>query len=237
MIEEPSSIAAAGLEGRRATELHARLLRLGALLEAALAEERERRRIAASLHDRLGQALALAQIRLYGLHDVLPREARPGLDEVTELLRGALETTRSLTFDLVPPLLHDLGPSAAIDWLVEQLAASHGLVVAIERADLPALDPDVAAVLFRVVRELLTHVAERTPRARAGLLLFHDGEHVGVEVADGSPVVDEPAPTFFAVREEIRACGGALELCTTPAGATRIRVRVPLRAPRGGGEA
>lgn len=220
------------------TEIHARLERLGAVLDAALAEEHARRRVAAVLHERLGQALALSQIKLAavrGLGATLPLEAHHGIDEVAEVLRGALETSRALMFDLLPPLLHDLGPAAALDWLAEQLAMRHGLHVEMEAAELPALDPEVATALFRVARAILTDIAERGRGGRAALHLFHDGDHVGVEIADvgrapARPIGD-PAPALFALRHEIRACGGALELSVTPTGTTRVRVRVPL-APR-----
>jgi signal transduction histidine kinase len=242
MRDEPSPEAGPerpALDDGRVAAIRVRLVQIGALLEAALAEERERRRIAAALHDRLGQALALSQIRLRTMRAELPASAAAKLDEVVDLLAGAAETTRALTFDLVPPLLHDLGPAAAIDWLVEQLAASHGLRVDVEGSDLPALDPEVAAVVFRVVRELLTHVAERVQGAHAGLVLSHGGDHVGVEVSDRGPRprAGGRAPDVLAVREEIRACGGALELSTTESAATCIRVRVPVAAAAQGGPA
>src|SRR5262249_16080826 len=95
--------------------------------DAALSEERERRRIAADLHDRIGQSLALAQIRLGALRDTLPEAASQPLAECLQMIEQSIAATRTLTFDLSPPVLYDLGLKAALGSLAEQLAQRHGL--------------------------------------------------------------------------------------------------------------
>src|SRR5262245_7856776 len=76
--------------------------------ELVLAEERERRRLAIDLHDGLQQALELARIKVGMLRRPAAAEAAEGLRQIEALLEQGLETLRSLTFELSPPVLHDL---------------------------------------------------------------------------------------------------------------------------------
>src|SRR5437867_3149874 len=92
---------------RQATEqLLAHHTQLQALVsELALAEERERRRIATGLHDDVGQCLAVAQIILSECLASEPVEARrQPLDKVRGLLEHVIRTTRALTFELSSPV-------------------------------------------------------------------------------------------------------------------------------------
>ncbi|MFW6123240.1 MAG: PAS domain-containing sensor histidine kinase, partial [Thermodesulfobacteriota bacterium] len=96
--------------------------------ELSLTEERERRRLAADLHDHIGQILALAQIRLGALRqEATSPESRDFIKEVREYISQAIYYTRSLTFELGLPILYDLGLEAALEWLGEQLHEQHGL--------------------------------------------------------------------------------------------------------------
>ena len=94
--------------------------------QLALAEERERRRIATALHDEVGQALALARIKLGELADASPRkEFTARVLTVYEMIAQVLKRTRSLTFELSPPVLYELGFGEAVAWLVEEFQKQH----------------------------------------------------------------------------------------------------------------
>ena len=86
--------------------------------ELSLAEERERRRIAVDLHDQIGQTLALIQIKLQAMRETTPDGPRAdGLDACVNLIRQPIQDTRSLVFNLSPPVLYDLGLEAAAAWV------------------------------------------------------------------------------------------------------------------------
>jgi signal transduction histidine kinase/chemotaxis methyl-accepting protein methylase len=206
--------------------------------DAARAEERERRRIAADLHDRIGHSLALAQIRLGALRDTLPAEARPALLDCLHLIEESIADTRTLTFDLSPPILYDLGLSAALSWLGEQLAERHGVEIVVEGDDDAGLDPELASILFRVVRELLANVVKHARSPRARVSLDRDEGHLAVDVEDegvgfdDGPLAREGRGGFglFSVREQIERIGGTMAIASEPGAGARIRLRVPLAA-------
>lgn len=83
----------------------------------SITEEQERRRIAEYLHDGISQILSLASIKLTWLlnNEQLPKTGKT-IRESVELINSAIAGTRSLTYDLSPPILYELGLIAAIKW-------------------------------------------------------------------------------------------------------------------------
>ena len=80
-----------------------------------LAEEQERRRLAMVLHDRISHSLAFAKIKLGILRDsVHSKELITIIDELRERFEILIQDTRSLTFEISPPILYELGLEKAI---------------------------------------------------------------------------------------------------------------------------
>jgi PAS domain S-box-containing protein len=158
----------AELEARvreRTTELVNSQERLRALAsQLNLTEQRERRRLAADLHDYLAQLLALIRIKLGQTMQRLPdplREGRSSLTEIDDLLLQCLQYARTLMAQLSPSVLQDLGLIPALHWLTEQMA-QQGLQVDVKvlTEDVPSFDEHQSDLLFQAVRELLANVAK-----------------------------------------------------------------------------
>ena len=125
--------------------------------ELSLAEERLRRRIAAELHDHIAQNLAISKIKLESLKgDVEPGLAK-SLKDVINLISQTIDASRSLTFEISPPVLYELGFEAAVGWLVRQTRQRFGLDVEFINDEKPKpLNADIRILLFQAVRELLS---------------------------------------------------------------------------------
>lgn len=210
--------------------------------DAALVEERQRRRLAEDLHDNIGQALALAQLRLKAALASPGCAGNRDLGEVVKLLAQAMNDTRELTFELSPPVLYDLGLVAALEWLGEQLTTQHGVAVTVE-ADEPwqFLDAETAALLFRAVRELLTNVIKHAATRVARVGLARRGSELVVVVEDRGCGFDMERLAshgrsrgfgLFSVREQILRLGGHFEVTSSPQHGTRITLRIPQLARR-----
>ncbi|MBI4951796.1 MAG: PAS domain S-box protein [Myxococcales bacterium] len=221
-------------------EYQANLQRLA--FEATVAEERERRRIAADLHDRIAQALAVARGKLVAARELSAGPARAAIDLAAELVARTIEDTRTLMFDISPPILYDLGLSAALSWLADEVDKHHGLHVELTgELPHPLLDDVTAAILFRAARELVMNVIHHAGTAEARVAVRRDGDFVEVVVEDdgcgfhpapaGRPA--RPARGFglFAVREQMARLGGSVELRASPGRGTRAVLRVPIAAP------
>jgi signal transduction histidine kinase len=206
--------------------------------EAMWAEERERRKLAVDLHDGIGQLLALANMKLGMLRS--SAEAH-GLDaqlrDVEKLLAEANERSSSLTFQLCPPVLYDVGLVAAVQWLVEDLQNRYGLHVTLDAdGQHGPLDEAARISLFRCLRELLINVAKHAGTSRANVR-FRDAERslvVAVEdIGVGmSPGTENDGYGLFSIRERMNQLGGTMQVESAPDQGTRV----VLIAPIGNGE-
>jgi PAS domain S-box-containing protein len=169
---------------RREEDYQRRLRSLAS--ELSLAEERERRRIAVEIHDNISQSLAFAKMKLEAACHKPPGPGdRQRLEEVVRLVEGVLAHTRSLTFELSPPVLYELGLEAALEWLGERAAKRYGLEVILEPAGTgPAPSHDVAVLLYQAVRELLVNVGKHAAARRAWVRVRHFPESLHVTVED-----------------------------------------------------
>ncbi len=206
--------------------------------DAALAEERERRRIAVEVHDHIGQALALAQIKLTSIREAIQGPPRVSFDQAVDLLVQSIADTRTLIFELSPPVLYDLGLKEALSWLVEDLEKRHGLPIDLsdDGADKPLPDA-TAALVFRAVRELLVNVFKHAHSPSARVALRRADGYYSVDVEDRGVGFDpseiehaQPGSGFglFSVREQIGRLGGTIEIASSPGQGTRVNLRVPI---------
>jgi two-component system CheB/CheR fusion protein len=214
--------------------------------DAALTEERERRRIAIELHDRIGQDLALAQIKLTSIRQDVTGAPRAAIEGAVELLDQAIGQQRSLIFDLSPPVLYDLGLKEALAWLAEDVEKRHGVRIEVsdDGSEKP-LDDATRALVFRAVRELVMNVLKHAHTPVAKVSLTRNGDHFDIQVEDPGvgfdpeARVDRPGGGGFgllSVREQIARLGGTLAIESAPQQGTRVTVRVPLQAEQGAGD-
>src|SRR5690606_3104846 len=102
----------------RTIEAEQRTAQLRALAgEVTQAEQRERRRLAQVLHDHLQQLLVAAMMRLGVLQRRVQEPLEQEVRQVEELIRQSIESSRSLTVELSPPVLYDVGLARGLEWL------------------------------------------------------------------------------------------------------------------------
>jgi signal transduction histidine kinase len=205
-----------------------------------VAEEGERRRIASALHDRLGHGLALAKIKLGMLQRAERSGASAGLTgEILGLLDEAIREIRSLTFELSPPVLHELGLEPAIEDLCDRLARASRVRFYCETDPQPRpLAREQRILLYRGLRELLHNIVKHAQARSARVGVHRTGSEIRILVEDdgvGFDVAALPGPTdtssgfgLFSVREGLASVGGRLEIDSAPAKGSRIALVAPL---------
>jgi signal transduction histidine kinase len=204
--------------------------------ELFLTEERERRRLAVDLHDGLSQLIALAQMKLA----VLAKAAGPdaglarSVGEIRAVVEQAHRSVRSMTFQLSPPVLHDIGLEPALEWLAEDMRQRYGLPVRFEDDGREkAADDRLRVVFFRSVRELLINAAKHAAAGHVRVRLAREGDLLCALVEDDgvgmSPDrVRSKGSGLFSIRERLSVLGGSVEIESAPGRGTRIRLRAPL---------
>jgi signal transduction histidine kinase len=209
--------------------------------EVALAEERQRRAIALDLHDHLGQALAFIRMQLSDLQgDVVFSGFEGRIEGITSLLDKAIAYTRTLTAQISPPVLYELGFQPAVAWLADQVSSKHGLPVRVHATGDASVEEEAGRImLFLAVRELLINAVKHSNARRAEILLDGDDDTVRVEVRDDGEGFDPEAPTcregfgLFSIAERIRSLGGTVHIDSAPGTGTRVALTIP-RGKRAG---
>ncbi|MGA2361862.1 MAG: sensor histidine kinase [Candidatus Aminicenantales bacterium] len=213
--------------------------------ELTLAEERERRAIASDLHDHIGQALAVIRARLRQMQsNAMFSGMEKDIEDTLTLLDQTIQSTRTLTFEISPPVLYDLGLEPALQWLCRQFQKKHGLRAEMTSEGSGPLVPDnIQITVFRSVQELLLNAAKH---ARASSVRVHlarlpaalrvevrdDGE--GFDVSrEGASMDDHGGFGLFSIRERLRVLGGALGVSSSPGRGAAFTLDVPLAGSAG----
>jgi two-component system, NarL family, sensor kinase len=204
--------------------------RLELLQRAVDASERERRRIAADLHDGVVQNLAGVSYSLSAAASSASPELSPTLTEAAAETRQALRELRSLLVEIYPPDLHREGLEAALEDLLAPCAA-RGLEtrLAVDDGDLP---PPVEGLFFRAAQEALRNVVKHAGAQRVEVEVARRNGRAILRVEDdgsGFEVDGRPKGDHFGLRvlrDLVREVGGDLEIDSTPGRGTIVCVEV-----------
>jgi signal transduction histidine kinase len=220
---------------------HLQLQSLTSELERA--EERERKRLAANLHDGISQMLAITMIKLDGLRLALAASPHAEeLNEMRDLLVQTIENTHTVTFDLCPRVLYELGFEAATESLVEQIQIKHNILTRLVSDRIPILlDNDIRIMLYQALRELLINVVKHAQaksilvsiqHQESRLLISVHDDGIGFSVAELDSRENLPISGgfgIFHIRERLKYLHGAIEIESAAGQGTRITMFVPLK--------
>ncbi len=225
----------------RTCEIRASQERLRVLAtDLNLAEQRERQRLAADLHDYLAQLLALTKIRLgQAKQQSMTPPMAQALTDTQNVIDQALTYTRTLVAQLSPPLLKQFGLPTALKWLAEQMQQRDLTVsLELEKKESLLLPEDQSMLLFQSIRELLMNVVKHAETKSARITMTQVQGTVHITVADQGAGFDLAAgavrtcsaPGFglFSIRERMLALGGRFELESRRGEGTTATLVLPL---------
>ena len=221
----------------RTAEAEARAAELQRIAaELSSAEERERRRIAAMLHEGLQQDLVALRYRI----DNLVKGSFKGtadeepIHELGVAIDDCVARTRELSYDLSPPAARS-GLLPALKWISEDSGRRFGLNVTVKAGpDTERVNPALAAVLFRAVKELLLNVRKHSGASSAEITVTRVADRIEVGVSDGGHGFNAAALTagrtsmgLRSIEEHLLFLGGDLDVASRPGGGCRVTLSVP----------
>lgn len=187
------------------------------------AQDDERRRIARELHDTAGQVLAALNMNLIPLEKQM-REKEPSLAkplaECVDLVNELSADLRTISHLLHPPLLDEAGLTSALRWFVEGFSARSKIAVDLQLPEnLGRLNPEMEAVIFRMVQECLTNVHRHSGSAVASIRILRENGGIRLEVRDqgrgvanSTSIAGKPGVGIQGMRERVRQFGGTLTI-------------------------
>lgn len=181
--------------------------REGLLRDALESSARERRRIAADIHDGVVQDLAGVAYALAGAarQTATSADAAQVFGESSTVVSKSLAGLRSLLVEIYPPNLAEEGLASAVAGLLAT-AARRGITTRLDDGALRhELPPTVAALLYRATQEAVRNVVSHSHARRLDVRLVADASVACVEIVDDGI-------GFDPVRAEARAAAGHLGL-------------------------
>ena len=213
-------------------------LRAQGILEA---EEAERRRIGADLHDGVGQLLTTAKLHLHALDEGLCGQTtsqqvllRNALDFVNESFREV----RSISHNLMPNALIKRGLAQAVRDFLDKAAPDGCLKISLEVVGMDLnsrLEPTVENVLFRVIQELVQNILKHARATEVTLQIVRHSKELTVLVADNgvgfdpAALGDEAGIGLKNLESRMAYLGGRVHLVAVPGRGTTVVLELPLQ--------
>jgi signal transduction histidine kinase len=214
----------------------------GLLRRVITAQEEERGRLSADLHDGIGQSLAGVQLSIdraaKSLSAAEPIAARR-LYESRALVDQALQDLRRMIAALRPGILDQLGLLPALRWVGDHTLRPNGIAVTVEEVGLGRRLPrDIETILFRIGQEAMSNVVRHSGArnfrvrivwrdARVRMTLTDDGRGFDPAAVAGSPD-PQRGLGLAGMNERASAAGGGVVVKSAAGGGTEVQVVIPV---------
>jgi signal transduction histidine kinase len=202
-------------------------------------KENERQKIAEQLHDHFGQDLVLAKMKLGQLLEKLPPQYIGCAEEIEEIIGELIHHTRAVINELCPEHLCEIGLTAALQSLAEEIQTKHGIICTAKIDLTPKeLKDEVQQVLLRAVRELLFNVVKHARASRIKIVMTRKAGSVVTEVCDDGQGFDRHKTVLsdlsigrfglFSVRARLAPLRGHLRIFSNVGKGTRAMITLPI---------
>jgi PAS domain S-box-containing protein len=223
---------------RTAAVLREQQARAEYTLQLIEAQEAERARIAAEIHDSLGQNLLLIKNRaqLALTRSALSAELSEQLTAINHLATQSIAEARQIAHDLHPHQLNHLGLTRALEAMLDSTARSSGIRFQCKLDNVDDLfAKDAAMNLYRIVQESLNNILKHSGGRQARIRLERDVHEVQLRIADNgrgfNPAALDRGAKGLGLKnivERVRMLGGKIKMDSQPGRGTRLRVSIPI---------
>ncbi len=203
-------------------------------------QEHERKRIAAELHDSLGQNLLVIKNRaaLALTQADQPVKMAAHLNEVSAMASAAIHEVRDIAQNLRPFQLDELGLTKAIASMARKMGDASPIELESHLDDVDgALPVEFEIHFYRVVQECLNNILKHSQASRATIDLRREAKQLRLTITDNGRgfALDQPnKPLGFgqhSIAERVRAMGGRVNFDSRPGEGTRVEIELPARRP------
>jgi signal transduction histidine kinase/ligand-binding sensor domain-containing protein len=203
-------------------------------------QENERKRIAAELHDSLGQELLIIKnraalgLKLLGDAD----RAKEQIEQIAGTASQAITEVRQIAYNLRPYHLDEIGLTQSLEELVERVANASPIKFTSAIDNIDDLCPKDSAInLYRIVQEGINNVVKHSGASEAKLLVRRNAREVEVAIEDdgkgfaaaGETTKRRPGFGLTGLSERARILGGSLTVDSAPGRGTTVRFRLPVQ--------
>lgn len=240
-----AGMAALALEKARLySALTEREHRVSELLASLInAQEIERRRVAADIHDGFLQDLSAVFLTAESARMKLDRgdlaAVLEAITSIQDMIKEEVRAVREFIFEVRPPSLDQVGLAPTLRAMVERISEQESLTATFEHhGSKDRLPEAIETIIYRVAQEALRNVAKHAESKEIFVSLEQTPAQVILEVLDDGKGLDLPgAPLghfgIETMRERVELAGGSFEISRRPGGGTEVRAVIPITSVEG----
>ncbi len=198
------------------------------------AQERDRKRIAADLHDSVGSLLWGAKLNASFIQRSVPLndQARESYDELINILDQSIQTVRRIAWQLTPEAFQHAGLSQSLERMCNNLDGK-GVAVSFKAYHSSMWNDEQALQTFRIVQELLSNSIKHSGATRILVSLFCPRNTLFVAVEDDGigyqPQTSTDGVGWWSIRQRAKQIGADLCIGLPPSGkGLSVTVAIPL---------
>jgi signal transduction histidine kinase len=202
------------------------------------AQETERRRISMELHDELGQSLNVIKLQLRVIEKG-SKSKRGDCEGLLEYMDQVIDDVRRISMDLSPTVLEDLGLSAALQWLTDNLKKDPKISITTDVETIDHLFSKTHWItIYRIAQEALTNIVKHAGAEHVSFVTRREGDRVAFAVEDdGNGFDDSHGLTrestakgygLTTMSERVKIMGGDFDLWSRVGNGTRVTFSIPV---------
>jgi PAS domain S-box-containing protein len=153
-----------------------------------VAQEKERRRVAAELHDSIVASLSAVKFQIENVANQMKQgTAKPeSIGLLIERIQESIVETRRIMADLRPSVLDDLGIAPAISWFCREFQKTYPSIniekeIGTEERDVPE---SLKTAIFRISQEALNNIAKHSKANHVNLSLQKNDTGIELTIRD-----------------------------------------------------
>ena len=205
--------------------------------------EIESTKIARDLHDILGQDLtalkfevAFVKRNLYKIagNETLKTELLAKTESMLTLVTGTLDTVRSITSDLRPTVLDDMGLCSGLEWLIADFQKRTSIeTLLFSKVNDSKFSRNLSTTIYRVVQEALTNIIRHANATEVKIYVSEDNKEIELRIIDNGRGITasqiERTQSFgiVGIKERALSHNGNFEITGKAGQGTTVYVTLP----------
>ena len=201
------------------------------------AEEKERKRIAADLHDGIGQMMSAAKMNLSVFESELPftnEQQKHTFENVISMVDECCREIRSVSHQMMPNALLKSGLASAVKAFIDKID-NRIIQVSLHTEGLnDRIDSNTETVLYRVIQECVNNVIRHSGASTMDISLIKDTDGISVTIEDNgkgfiySGNGETAGIGLKNILSRINYLKGTVDFDTAPGKGTLVAIHIPV---------
>lgn len=201
------------------------------------AEENERQRIAADLHDGVGQMMSAARMNLSAYENDAPfkdESQKLALERIISLVDDSCKEIRSVSHQMMPNALLKNGLANAVKEFIDKLD-NRVIKVSLHAEGLnERINTDTETILYRVIQECVNNVIKHSGANQLDISLIKDADGIAATIEDNGKGFDASDKKKFEgiglknITSRINFLKGTVDFDSSPGNGTLVAIHVPI---------